>query len=148
MKGAAWKASPPAEQLRRAVYVFTKRGLLPPLLTTFDFSDTTLPCCRRDVTTVAPQALALLNNPFVHQQSEALARRVAAETEDRTGQVRRAWQLALGRSPRPAEVEAALAHLDRQRQRFAEARRDHPEQLALASLCHVLLNTNEFLYVD
>ena len=141
MKGAAWKASPPDQQRRRAVYAFTKRGLLPPLLTAFDFGDTTLPCGRRDVTTVAPQALALLNNPFAHDQSEALARRVAAGATDRGSQVKLAWQLALGRSPRPSEADAARAHLDEQQRRLGAER-------ALASLCHVLLNTNEFVYVD
>ncbi len=147
-KGAAWKASPPEQQRRRGVYIFTKRGLLPPLLTTFDFADTTLPCCRRDVTTVAPQALALLNNPFVHRQSAALARLVAAETSDRSDQVCQAWRRTLSRSPRPSEVGAALAHLDAQARHFAEAGRADPERLALESLCHVLLNANEFLYVD
>ena len=57
-----WKASPAAEQGRRSVYLFLKRGLLPPLATTFDLPDTTLPCGQRDVTTVAPQALTLLND--------------------------------------------------------------------------------------
>ncbi|MFO0800162.1 MAG: PSD1 and planctomycete cytochrome C domain-containing protein [Gemmataceae bacterium] len=140
MKGAAWKASPPAEQGRRTVYVFAKRGLLPPLLTTFDLPDTTLPSCRRDVTIVPTQALALLNNPFVHQQSAALARRVGAGSKDE--QVTRAWRLALGRDPRAAELAPALAHLDRQATLLGDP------AAALASLCHVLLNTNEFAYVD
>ena len=116
MKGAAWKASPPDEQGRRSVYIFAKRGLLPPLLTTFDFPDTTLPCCQRDVTTVPPQALALLNNPFVHEQSAALAKRIGAKRAERE-QVTRAWRLALGRDPRDAEVDAALAHLEKQAKR-------------------------------
>jgi hypothetical protein len=144
MKGKAWTPSPPAEQGRRSVYVFAKRGLLPPLLTTFDFADTTLPVCRRDVTTVAPQALALLNNPFVHEQSTSLAKRAKAATADE--QVRRAWRLALGRDPRRSELDAALAHLADQERHFAG--KPDPAGLALASLCHVLLNTNEFLYVD
>jgi hypothetical protein len=148
MKGAAWQASPASEQGRRSVYVFTKRGLLPPLLTTFDFSDTTLPCCRRDVTTVAPQALALLNNPFVHQQSESLARRLCTESRERHRQVERVWQIVLGRSPRPMEAEAAIAHLATQGRHFAGAGHADAELLALASLCHVLLNTNELLYID
>ena len=59
--------------------MMTKRSRLLPLMTTFDFSDTTLPCGQRDVTVVAPQALALMNNRFVHQCSEALARRVERE---------------------------------------------------------------------
>ena len=145
MKGAAWKASPPAEQGRRSVYIFAKRGLLPPLLTTFDLPDTTLPSCQRDVTTVPTQALALLNNPFVHEQSAALAKRIDTKLE-RKEQVIRAWRLALGRAPREAEVAAALAHLEKQAKAFAK--RPDPALDALASLCHVLLNTNEFMYVD
>jgi len=145
MKAAAWKPSPPAEQTRRSLYVFAKRGLLPPLLTTFDLPDTTLPSCRRDVTTVPTQALALLNNPFVHEQSAALARRVGTN-QTREGQVTAAWRFALGREPRPMERAAAVAHLEAQTNRFAG--RPEPEHDALASLCHVLLNTNEFLYVD
>jgi hypothetical protein len=127
------------------VYVFAKRGLLPPLLTTFDLPDTTLPNCQRDVTTVPTQALALLNNPFVHAQSAALARRVGTKL-DRGEQVARAWRLALGRDPRAAERAAAVAHLERQAKAFAG--RPDPALDALASLCHVLLNTNEFVYVD
>jgi hypothetical protein len=145
MKGAAWKPSPPEEQGRRSVYVFAKRGLLPPLLTTFDLPDTTLPNCRRDVTTVPTQALALLNNPFVHEQSAALAQRIDATAEPKE-QVARAWRLALARDPRPAELTAALAHLEKQKKAFAA--RPDPAFDALASLCHVLLNTNEFVYVD
>ena len=145
MKGASWKASPAAEQGRRSVYVFAKRGLLPPLLTTFDLPDTTLPSCQRDVTTVSTQSLALLNNPFVHDQSAALAKRIGTKIT-RKEQVTRAWRLALGRDPRVAEAAAAVTHLERQGARFAE--RPDPALDALASLCHVLLNTNEFIYVD
>jgi len=141
MKGAAWQPSPPDQQGRRSVYIFAKRGLLPPLLTTFDFPDTTLPSCQRDVTTVPTQSLALLNNPFVHEQSAAMAKRIGTKVEAKE-QVARAWQLAFGRSPRQSELDAALAHLEKQEKRFG-----NPEQ-ALASLCHVLLNANEFLYVD
>jgi hypothetical protein len=145
MKGAAWKPSPSEDQGRRSVYVFAKRGLLPPLLTTFDLPDTTLPSCRRDVTTVPTQALALLNNPFVYGLSVALAKRVGTKC-DRDEQVTRAWRLAFGRDPRPAERIAAVAHLERQTALFA--RRLDPVIDALTSLCHVLLNANEFLYVD
>jgi mono/diheme cytochrome c family protein len=148
MKGNAWKASPPQEQRRRSVYIFSKRGLIVPFLTAFDFADTTLPCSRRDVTTVAPQALALLNNPFVHQQSEALAGRVAAQATGTDKRIRLAWRLALGRDPRPSEMTAARTHLQAQEQRFAEAQRADAPLLALTSLCHVLLNANEFVYVD
>ncbi|MFO0937148.1 MAG: PSD1 and planctomycete cytochrome C domain-containing protein [Gemmataceae bacterium] len=145
MKGDAWKASPADQQGRRSVYVFAKRGLLPPLLTTFDLPDSTLPCCRRDVTTVPTQALALLNNPFVHEQSLALSKRIDSK-RPLSEQIIAAWRLGLSRDPKPAEIKAALAHLERQTKTFSA--QANPAQAAFASLCHVLLNTNEFLYVD
>lgn len=144
-KSAAWKPSPPEEQGRRSVYVFAKRGLLPPLLTTFDLPDTTLPNCRRDVTTVPTQALALLNNPFVHEQSVAMAKRVGTNGAPRE-RATAAWRIALGRDPTEKERLAAAAHLQKQAEVYAK--RPDPAFDALASLCHVLLNANEFLYVD
>ncbi len=83
-------------------------------MTVFDFSDTTLPCAQRDVTTVAPQALALLNNEFVHDRSQALARRVTAVGGDRPQMVRLAWRLTLGREATEREVAAGLAHWSQQ----------------------------------
>ncbi len=185
-KGADWKQSLPHEQNRRSIYMFTKRSLLLPLMTAFDFADTTLPCAQRNISTVAPQALALLNNEFVHAQSDALAERVVREAGfDKSAQIDRAWWLALSRGPTVAERDFALTHLAQQRERFlpnnvpptvagepavataADAKPANtsngpdkgapsadakvavdPDQLALASLCHVLLNLNEFIYVD
>ena len=74
-KAKAWKESPPQERKRRSVYMLSKRHLLLPLMTAFDFPNSEKPCGRRDVTTVAPQALAMLNNQFVHDRSERLANR-------------------------------------------------------------------------
>ena len=140
--------------------MFSKRSLLSPMATVFDFPDTTLPCGQRDVTVVAPQALALLNNATIHDQSRALAHRVlaTASANDVRSRVGRAWELTLGRTPAAAETDAAIAHLRRQRAHFAASQpraaaerprveRD-PDLLALTSLCHVLLNANEFIYVD
>lgn len=125
-KDGAWKPSPIADQRRRAVYMFSQRSLLPPLMTTFDFVDTTLPCVQRPVSTAATQALALLNNGFAHECSSALADRVASETSAadlpkeplRDHQIRRSWQLALGRDPSPTEVAAARNHLELQTDKF------------------------------
>jgi hypothetical protein len=156
-KGADWGTSPPEEQRRRSIYMMTKRSLLLPLMTTFDFSDTTQPCSQRNVSTVAPQALALLNNEFVHQQSGALAARVLGETgQDSTAQIEHAWWLALARPPADDERAAALAHLANQMQHLTtRASQDgkpigeeESRRQALASLCHVLFNLNEFIYVD
>ncbi len=144
-KSAAWKASPPEEQGRRSLYIFSKRGLLPPQLTAFDFPDTTLPCGQRDSTTVAPQALTLMNNRFAHEQSDALAKRAMKESDEAT-RIVAAWRTALARDPSASEAKAAAEHLTKQRANFASAK--DAEFRALASLCHVLLNANEFVYVD
>jgi hypothetical protein len=145
MKGAAWKASPAREQWRRSVYMFAKRSLLLPMATTFDFPDTTLPCCRRDVTIVPTQALNLLNNAFVHEQSEALAMRVA----DKPAPIQSAWRIAFGRNPSQSEMTFATEFLTRQEKHFrGQGRGDQAKSLALASLCHVLVNANEFMFVD
>ena len=133
-KSAAWQPSPHREQLRRSLYMYSQRSLLTPLMTTFDFSDTTLPCGQRDVTTVAPQALALLNNAFVHEQSTALARGVgdsrAVNHEDRINLL---WRRVFGRHPTDRERAAALAHLSEQEKHFAAqpppASETYPESL-------------------
>lgn len=126
-KTAAWQASPASEQGRRSIYSYTQRSLLPPLMTTFDFCDTTLPCGQRDVSTVAPQALALLNGEFAHQQSEALADRVVAVAgNEPAAQIRAAWRLALGRDPSSAELAVAKNHVARQRANFESRRQSEP----------------------
>ena len=153
MKGGAWTASPPDEQRRRSIYMFSKRSLLSPLMTVFDFCDTSQSCARRDVTTVAPQALALLNNAFVHEMSESVAAQAIQKTNDEeTARVDAVWRLILGRLPTAREREACLTHLAEQKKRFAESAdstiQNGADRLALASLCHVLINSNEFIYVD
>jgi hypothetical protein len=139
-------------------------------MTTFDFVETTLPCVQRSVSTVAPQALALLNNAFAHERSTALAQRLLREVPstqylqpgtprgvpvsppDFLGQrIRRLWQITLDRDPLLSEEMAARSHVESQQLHLAKPalKMDKdPGFLALASLCHVLLNTNEFVYVD
>jgi hypothetical protein len=156
-KGDAWGTSPPDQQRRRSIYMMTKRSLLSPLMTTFDFADTTQPCSQRNVSTVAPQALALLNNDFVHEQSAALAARVRREAgDDESARIAHAWWLALCRPPTESERAGAVEHLQTQRQNLAAQAAAGGKPLsdleardaALASLCHVLVNLNEFIYVD
>lgn len=146
MKSGGYPKSPPEETFRRSIYMFTKRGLGVPLMTTFDACDTTMPNSRREVSIVAPQALALMNNDWVQAQSKAFAQRVIKESADAKGRVDRAWQLAFERLPSDEERAGALAHVEVQQKRLATA--GNAEEEAWASLCHVLLNANEFIYVD
>lgn len=145
-KATAWGSSPVEDRSRRSIYMMSKRSRLLPLMTTFDFCDTTLSCGQRDVSLVPTQALALLNNQFIHEQSRAMAERVTDEAgDDRGRQIRLAWQFALGRLPDENEAKTATAHLESQARLF-ENRKE--KNLPLVSLCHVLLNTNEFIFVD
>ena len=118
-KGNAWGRSSRAQRRRRSIYMMTRRSRLLPFMKTFNFCDTTLPCGQRDVTTVAPQALALMNNHFVHEQSLAFAERVVGDAgSNQSAQVTRAWKLALGRAPSKAELTEAIAYLTQQRSHF------------------------------
>ncbi|MBL48748.1 MAG: hypothetical protein CMP28_07335 [Roseibacillus sp.] len=118
-KGSAWTPSGPEDRRRRSIYMVSKRHLLLPLMTAFDFPNSEKPCGQRDVTTVAPQALALMNNQFVHARSEALAgflRRAGKEGEAES--VRDAWRRVLGRAPGVEELDRSLQHYHRQRSWF------------------------------
>ncbi|MEJ7590586.1 MAG: PSD1 and planctomycete cytochrome C domain-containing protein [Planctomycetaceae bacterium] len=154
-KASAWTASPENEQLRRSLYIFTQRSLLPPMMTAFDMCDTTLPCGQRDVTIVAPQALTLLNNEFIHRRAGSLAERVSLSCPDAVdGQIDAVWRAVLNRQPSAVEMRMAAEHIQRQLERFQlpdsenSTRTQTPNELALASLCLVLFNSNEFIYAD
>lgn len=142
-KTAAWTASPPEEQRRRSLYMFSQRSLMPPMMTTFDLCDSSLPCGQRDSTIVAPQALALLNNQFPHDQAEHLAIRVINHTKDLNVRTIEIWRAVLSRDPSATETTAGVEHVAAQQTQFGLT-----EQHAWASLALVLLNSNEFAFID
>jgi hypothetical protein len=118
---------------RRSIYRFVVRSVPDPFMETLDCPDPSLATPVRNTTITALQALALMNNPFVVRQAEYLAQRVEQFSEEETDQVRRAFELALGRAPTPEE-QAALE----------EYRQAH----GLSNVCRLLLNTNEFIFID
>jgi hypothetical protein len=121
-KASAWTASPEADQHRRSLYIFTQRSLLPPMMTTFDMCDSTMSCGQRDVTIVAPQALTLLNNEFVHKRAAAIATScVKSEESISDSHVRQVWEKILGRVPTDQETDLAMSHLQNQLQRFRKS---------------------------
>ncbi len=101
-----------AASSHRSVYLPLLRGLTPRSLEVFDFAEQGMVTGNRDTTTVAPQALYLLNDPFVRRQALNLAgrllRRTALEHEAR---VALAYRLTLGRMPDSAETRRATAYL-------------------------------------
>src|SRR5204863_8800547 len=107
---------------RRSVYMFHKRVVQYPLMQAFDGPSAQTTCGRRDVTTVAPQGLALLNDRFVRLRAEDFARRLKAEAgNDVKAEVRLAWRLAFGRDPSPNELEASTSFIEAQAQRRSQA---------------------------
>ena len=130
-----WPANPdPAEHNRRSIYLQMKRSLTLPLLQIFDAPDSATSCPRRERSTVAPQALALMNGEFAVQQAERFADRVKKSAGDNPeAAVETSFQIAFGRGPNAAERETALDYLKRN---------------SLARLCLLLFNMNEFIYVD
>ncbi|MCY3775739.1 MAG: DUF1553 domain-containing protein, partial [Candidatus Aminicenantes bacterium] len=119
---------------RRSVYRMSVVSAPSPLLDSFDCPNPNVKTPKRVVTTTALQALSLMNNAFVLRQARAFAGRVERESEPgREHQVRRAFRIALGRSP------------GREESRWSE---DLVGEHGLSSLCWGLFNTSEFLYVN
>ncbi|HET6423751.1 MAG TPA: DUF1549 and DUF1553 domain-containing protein [Planctomycetaceae bacterium] len=126
------------EHTRRSIYLFARRNLRLPLLEAYDKPDTNLSCSRRNQSTIAPQALHLLNSEFVRTTARNFAQRVTEAELSTDARVQEAYRLALGRPPSPPESAAAESLLMSQD--------DAPS--GWHNLCHALLNLNEFLYVD
>jgi mono/diheme cytochrome c family protein len=138
---------------RRSVYVQVRRSMPLGVLETFDAPNPS-PCCeRRASSTVAPQALLLMNNGFVIRSASAFADRVHREAgSDPRACVRHAWKLAFGRPATEAQVRGAVAFLSEQtafyRAKKTARTATPPEQQALATFCHALLSSNPFLYLE
>src|SRR5207253_6530231 len=98
--------------VRRSVYLPLVRLIVPKPLEVFDFAEQGTVTGSRDTTTVATQALYLLNDPFVRQQAQGLAGRVLAGKKlADAGRVTLAYQLALCRPATAKEIERALSYI-------------------------------------
>jgi mono/diheme cytochrome c family protein len=128
------KADDDPSTWRRSLYVYSKRSIRYPLFETFDQPNLINSCERRNRSTIAPQALLLMNNNFVISEAKFFAERLRRDVgNDTRAQVERAYQLALGRAPQEFERTKALEFL-----------RGEPN--SLAAFCQVLFNLNEFVY--
>ena len=140
------------EQRRRSIYLFHKRVVPYPFLQAFDKPDAQQSCSRRDRTTVTPQALALLNEPFVRTLARDFADRLMNQHEDNLQIVRGGYQLALSRAPSNDERDWALKFISEQMKQRQDRQTELPSeivrQLAITDFCQVLFSLNEFSYVD
>ena len=154
-----WKVREPADQVRRSIYLFAKRNLPYPMMAAFDFPDMHESCGCRSKTTIAPQALMLLNDRVILNAARQLANRatLAADSADPAAQVQTVWRIAFGRPAADRETQQALTFLAEQQQIIANSLQDQATenktsvnavQEAFVDLCHSLLNANEFLFVE
>jgi len=136
---------------RRSVYMFHKRVVQHPLMQAFDGPDAQASCGRRENTTVAPQALALLNDKFIRARASDFAQRVAKEAgTEAQAQIRLAWRLALAREPSADELESSAAFIKAQIQQRStrDSGTSDPQHLGLTDFCQMIFALNEFIYVD
>jgi cytochrome c553 len=141
-----------AQSRHRSVYLPLLRTLVPPVLEVFDFAEQGLVTGKRDTTTVAPQALYLMNDPFVRQQALALARRLLGRTDlDDARRINLAYRLTLGRPATARDVDRVIAYIADIKETAASQARavkgPTPRMEAWGSFCQVMLASAEFRYV-
>ena len=138
------------ENHRRSIYMFHKRVVPEPLIQVFDGADSAASCGRRVISTVAPQALAMFNEPFVRLRAGELAQRVIREAgADSSARIRRAYLLALSRSPSQKELAVGLRFLaEHSAKRAARDKAADSALLALTDFTQALFGLNEFIYID
>ena len=131
-----WDTQRGPEGRKRSIYIYQQRTLTMPFMQSFDalVCDESRPQRQHSVTPL--QALAMYNGSFVAEEAQHLADRIQKEAgQDITKQIERAFLIALSRPPSIYESMELT--------RLAEA-----NEFGLASVCRVLLNSNEFLYID
>ncbi|MBM3847162.1 MAG: DUF1553 domain-containing protein [Verrucomicrobia bacterium] len=134
---------------RRSIYFTIKRSQLVPEMQAFDAPEPLVSQGTRPVTTVAPQALMLLNSPQVRAMAAGFAKRLHTDAgQEPEAVVRRAYELALNRFPTPPELAEAVSFMDEQASRYREEQKNEALELARTDFAQVILGLNEFIYVD
>jgi hypothetical protein len=131
---------------RRSIYFTVKRSKLMPMMVIFDAPEALGGMAERPTTTIAPQALHLLNSPQVRMYARGFARRVAPD--DKTpleDALTQAYWIAVARAPTAVELRDGLEFL---RQQMASYPPERGREAALTDFCQVLMCLNEFIYVD
>lgn len=151
------------EEYRRSIYVEARRSMPLEMFAAFDApAMTDANCAARPVTTVSPQSLLLMNNVYMREHAQDCAQRIVREAgSDVEKQVPYLWKLCLGHDPSMADESAAVEFVRAQTAHYrtspaklekvsgpAEKTDAAPELLGLAALCHALMSSNEFLYID
>ena len=122
-----------AEKHRRSIYRFIVRSVPDPFMESLDCADPSQITPKRIETLTALQALSLLNDQFMIGMSVFFAEHIKAQSDELTTQISQAFQTALGRSPEPDELKIL---------------KTIGEQHGLKNVCRLILNSNEFIFID
>ncbi len=133
----------PEKTNRRSIYLPLRRSNLPTLYTLFDFGDATSPEGHRSSTTVATQALFVMNSPMVIREASNLATAVMKQQKQDKQRIEEVYLRVLDRQPDNDEIDRGLTYLARLRQKWNTI----GEQQAWTSLTHALMASNEFIFV-
>jgi mono/diheme cytochrome c family protein len=144
--------------LRRAIYVFQRPTETPTLLEAYDFPEMSPNCLMRRQSNVPTQALQMMNSDQIWEFARYMAGRIIDEAgPDRGRQVEQVFLRALSRPPTASETRESLAALEqlvgKWPERLKQDRQDAPIEptanwLSLAGLCHTVINSAEFLFID
>ena len=140
--GGAWGRSSKEDAARRSVYIYVKRSLHEPFLASFDWADTDNTCDVRFVTTVPTQTLTMMNSKFLNDSAEALSKRLQEELKTVPEQISRAIELATSRTATRQDIEEGVKLIGGFKKNGID------ENQALQRFCLLVLNLNEFVFLD
>jgi hypothetical protein len=150
LDAAAMARSAPVDSTRRSLYLPVIRNDTPDLFQIFDFADPHVITGKRHTTTAPTQALFMMNSPFMLVQSRQWAGSLIAVTPADDARVASAYTQAFGRPATPVEIERALQFMAKYQAALesGEPELDKRRLMAWQSLCHALLASTEFRFID
>jgi mono/diheme cytochrome c family protein len=137
------------DSLRRSIYLPVIRNHLYDVFQLFDYSEASVSTSSRTTSTVAPQALFMLNSDFMQQSAKSLAAELLSHDADDAARIRLLYLKTYGRPPSENEVARARSLVEKVEQSFEDGElSDEPRQLrAWSLLCQVIVAANEFVYI-
>jgi mono/diheme cytochrome c family protein len=155
-EGYPKNAKDDASNRRRSVYMFHKRLIPYPMFQAFDRPDLMTTCSRRQNTTVAPQAMVILNDRFVRNVARDFAKLLVEGEADNSLPpedqlqpiIEKAFETSFARLPTTTEIETSIQFIEAQTKARTERAETEPRIEALTDFCQSLFGLNEFIYVD
>ncbi len=138
------------DNTRRSIYLPVVRSAVYEVFSAFDFADPSTMNGKRPATTVAPQALFMMNSPLVLRQTRDLAEELLRTATDDAALATLAYRRVHGRAPSANETSRAIEFIARYQSGLAGANVEPAEARTRAwqALCRVLISSNEFMYLE